>query len=66
MIYIQRFLDRLKNMQGQGAKDLVMSMHEANNLHQDITKLLLELKTLSEKSSTSDEVIEVELKGEDF
>jgi hypothetical protein len=66
MIYIQRFLDRLKNMQSQGAKDLSMSLHEANNLHQDITKLLLELKTLSEKSSTSNEVIEVELKGEDF
>lgn len=66
MIYIQRFLDRLKNMQSQGAKDIVMSLHEANNLHQDITKLLLELKTLSENKSSSNEVIEVELKGEDF
>jgi hypothetical protein len=65
MIYIQRFLDRLKNMQSQGAKDVVMSVHEANNLHADITKLLLELKTHANNKST-DEVIEVELKGEDF
>jgi hypothetical protein len=65
MIYIQRFLDRLKNMQSQGAKDVVMSLHEANNLHADITKLLLELKTHANNKST-DEVIEVELKGEDF
>lgn len=66
MIYIQRFLDRLKNMQSQGAKDVVMSLHEANNLHQDITKLLIELKALSENNSPSNEIIEVELKGEDF
>jgi hypothetical protein len=66
MIYIQRFLDRLKNMQSQGAKDVVMSLHEANNLHQDITKLLIELKALSENNSSSNEIIEVELKGEDF
>lgn len=66
MIYIQRFLDKLKNLQSQNAKDFTMSVHEANNLHQDITKLLLELKTLSENKSDSNEVIEVELKGEDF
>ena len=66
MIYIQRFLDRLKNMQSQGAKDVVMYLHEANNLHQDITKLLIELKALSENNSPSNEIIEVELKGEDF
>jgi len=65
MIYIQRFLDRLKNMQSQGAKDFTMSMHEANNLHADITKLLLELK-IHAKNKSTDEVIEVELKGEDF
>lgn len=65
MIYIQRFLDRLKNLQGQSAREFTMSMHEANNLHADITKLLMELKTHANNKST-DEVIEVELKGEDF
>lgn len=63
-MYIQRFLDRLKNLQAQNAKDFTMSIHEANNLHQDITKLLLELK--SNKSLGTDQAISVELKGEDF
>lgn len=63
-MYIQRFLDRLKNLQAQNAKDFTMPIHEANNLHQDITKLLLELK--SNKSLGTDQAISVELKGEDF
>jgi len=65
MIHIQKFLDRLKNMQSQGAKDVVMSVHEANGLHQDITKLLLELKKHQETSST-EQKIDIELKGDDF
>ena len=65
MIHIQKFLDRLKNMQSQGAKDVVMSVHEANSLHQDITKLLLELKKHQETSSTEQKT-DIELKGEDF
>jgi hypothetical protein len=66
MIYIQRYLDKLKNFQSQGAKDFTMSLHEANNLHQDITKLLIELKALSENNASADPFVEVELKGEDF
>jgi|14BtaG_2_1085337.scaffolds.fasta_scaffold12696_3 hypothetical protein len=66
MIYIQRYLEKLKNFQSQNAKDFTMSLTEANNLHQDITKLLIELKALSESKSAVDAVVEVELKGEDF
>jgi len=65
MIYIQRFLDKLKNLQSQNAKDFTMSLHEANNLHADITKLLLELKTHANNKST-DDVIKVELDGGNF
>ena len=65
MIYIQRFLDKLKNLQGQNAKDFTMSLHEANNLHADITKLLLELKTHT-KSTENTETITVELDGGNF
>jgi len=42
-----------------------MSLHEANNLHADITKLLLELKTHANNKST-DDVIKVELDGGNF
>lgn len=65
MIYIQRYLEKLKNFQSQNAKDFTMSLNEANNLHQDITKLLLELKKYQD-GTISDEAINVEVKGEDF
>ncbi len=65
MIYIQRYLEKLKNFQSQNAKDFTMSLNEANNLHQDITKLLLELKKYQDGTS-SDDAISVEVKGEDF
>lgn len=65
MIYIQRFLDKLKNLQGQNAKDFTMSLHEANKLHADITKLLLELKT-HQTTNSKEEVVNVELDGGSF
>jgi ankyrin repeat protein len=65
MIHIQRFLDRIKFLQQQNSKEYTVSMHEARNLHMDITKLLLELKKYQDGTS-SDEAISVEVKGEDF
>ena len=61
MIHIQRFLDRLKMLQDQNAKEITMSIHEANKLHNDLNKLLLELK-----GKTQEPVTEVELDGEKF
>jgi|TARA_B110000285_G_C15031973_1_gene567254 hypothetical protein len=65
MIYIQRFLDQLKNLQSQNAKELTMSLNEANKLHMDITKLLVELKTNTE-TATSSESINIEMDGGSF
>ena len=65
MIHIQRYLEKLKNFQSQNAKDFTMSLNEANNLHLDITKLLLELKKY-QGGTNSNEAISVEVKGEDF
>lgn len=61
MIHIQRFLDRLKMLQDQNAKEITMSIHEANKLHNDLTKLLLELK-----GQPQEPVTEVELDGGKF
>ena len=65
MIHIQRYLEKLKNFQSQNAKDFTMSLNEANNLHLDITKLVLELKKY-QGGTNSNEAISVEVKGEDF
>ena len=61
MIHIQRFLDKLKNMQDQNAKEMTMSIHEANKLHADITRLLMELKQIPQEPTT-----EIELTGGKF
>ena len=64
MQHIKRFIDRLNDLQATNAKDFTMSMHEARMLHTDITKLLIDTKQTSQ--SPTDEVINVEVKGEDF
>lgn len=61
MIHIQRFLDKLKNLQDQNAKEITMSIHEANKLHADITRLLMELKQIPQEPTT-----EIELTGGKF
>ena len=61
MIHIQRFLDKLKMLQDQNAKEITMSIHEANKLHSDITKLLIELK-----GQPQEPVTEIELDGGKF
>jgi len=61
-IHIKRFIDRLNDLQASGAKDYVMTMHDARNLHSDITKLLLDTR----ESRTTEDVVSVEVKGGSF
>jgi len=62
---IKRFIDRLNDLQSTGAKDFTMTMHEARSLHSDITKLLIDTRNMQE-STTSDEVVDIEVKGGSF
>jgi len=61
-IHIKRFIDRLNDLQASGAKDYVMTMHDARNLHSDITKLLLDTR----ESTTTNDVVNIEVKGGSF
>lgn len=66
-IHIKKFLDRLRNLDSQRATQYVMTIHEARELHGDITKLLLDLKNFSEalpeeKKST----VNIEVQGGSF
>ena len=67
-IHINKFIDRIKANESRGQRDFVMTMTEAKDLHADITKLLLGLQALLERQNTAqeDQVITVEIKGEDF
>ena len=61
-IHIKRFIDRLNDLQASGAKDYTMTMHDARNLHSDITKLLLDAR----ESQPTEDVVNIEVKGGSF
>ena len=67
--HLQRFVDRLRGAEARGAKDFIMSMADAKDLHADITRLLIDLNTLRETMSAKpqeNETITVEVSGGNF
>ena len=67
-IHLQKFVDRVRGQEARGARDLVMTINEARDLHADITRLLLALQNLQEqqtKTATID-VVRVEMQGGKF
>lgn len=67
-LHINRFIDNIKAHESRGQKDFSMSMRDAKDLHADITKLLLTLEALHNKTpaGTKEEVITVEITGGGF
>ncbi len=67
-IHLQKFVDRVRGQEARGARDLVMTMNEARDLHADITRLLLALQTLQESQikTAAEETIRVEIQGGSF
>lgn len=67
--HINRFIDRVKALDHQKQRDVVMSVMEARDLLGDITKLLLKLQDLESQlqpAADSQEVVEVRLEGGNF
>ena len=64
-LYIRRFMDRLQQLELKGSRDFICPITDAKNLHKDITTLLLDIDALK-KQNDQEEVVSVELKGEDF
>jgi len=68
-IHLSRFVERVQGQQARGARDFIMSMKDAQDLHADITRLLLELRALREQSVQTlqqEEVITVKMNGGSF
>ena len=67
-MHLQKFVDRVRGHEARGARDFVMTMVEAKDLHADITRLLLSLQTLQEQATktNSNEVIQVQIGGGQF
>ena len=67
-IHLQKFVDRVRGHEARGARDFVMSMTDAKDLHADITRLLLDLETLRTSAAVAkkDEVITLQVGGGSF
>ena len=68
-LHLQKFVDRVRGFEARGAKDFVMPMGDAKDMHADITRLLLEIQDLREqyaKSAENPEVITVQMGGGSF
>jgi hypothetical protein len=62
-------VDRVRGHEARGARDFVMTMTDAKDLHADITRLLAELHDLREqvtKISQTEETITVQVSGGRF
>ncbi len=67
MIHINKFIDKIKAAESRHSTNFIMHMSEAQNLHSDITKLLMALHELSHnQGKSSDEITTIEIKGNDF
>jgi hypothetical protein len=69
-IHLSKFIERVQGQQARGARDFIMSLKDAQDLHADITRLLLELQALREHAVTTlqkdIEVITVKMDGGTF
>jgi hypothetical protein len=67
-IHLTKFVDRVRGFESRGAKDFIMSLKDAQDLHADITRLLLELQTLREHAvkSAQENAITVKMDGGSF
>ena len=67
-IHLQKFVDRVRGQEARGARDLIMTINEARDLHADITRLLLALQALRERQTEpgNADVVRVEIQGGDF
>jgi len=67
-VHLTKFVDRVRGHESRGARDFVMSMNDAKDLHADITRLLAELQDLREQTKTSaqEQVITVKMDGGSF
>jgi len=65
-LYIRKFIDRLQQAELKGQKDFVCPLADAKNLHNDITRLLLDLEAVNQAAKQPDKPVTVELEGGAF
>lgn len=66
-LHINRFLDRLRAAEGRRDREIIMTLPEARDLHNDITRLLVIVDELRQHTAnTSTQPVEIEVSGGSF
>ena len=67
-LHINRFIDAIKAAESKSQRDFIMSMADAKALHADITKLLLAIHELHERTTVPTPAVsgDIEVNGGSF
>jgi len=67
-LHLQRFVDRVQSQEIRGQKDFIMSMTDAQSLHADLTRVLIELDTMRKQIAqvSQDQIVTVHMDGGRF
>lgn len=68
LLHINKFVDRVRAMESRPHRELAMSLAEARDLHADITKLLVIVQDLHERTSTTTttQTVDIQVDGGNF
>lgn len=67
LLHINKFVDRVKSMDSRGLRELTMTRPEAQDLHADITRLLVIVQDLHERTQvTNTDRAEIQMDGGTF
>lgn len=61
MIQIKKFIDRIATSEAKNAREVIIPLHEAKELRDELTKILLD-----QRVNKPEEVIEIVMRGNSF
>lgn len=64
--HINRFIDRIRAAESRQQRDIILSITDARDLRDDITRLLLILQEAAKPQVSSEEITEVQITGGNF
>jgi len=65
-LHINRFIDRLQQLELKHSKDFICPIQDAKNLHNDITRLLLRLEQQDREVQPVEQDVTVKMDGGNF
>lgn len=65
-LHINKFLDLVNSAEAKGQKDVYLSLRDAKNLHNDLTRLLLVMEDLRNQATAASDVIRIDVNGGGF